>query len=148
MAIRGIKKKSELNSIEFGSLFAMLLKYDTIYVKISYYKSGNMYIFGFKMGGIIMANYRPKVALISTVSAVNGGTVLKNLSTSTWGLVLVQGTALFSQSILASGAVDVWENTNTVTTKSADRHTFTNAAGQYGITCKSGVRILLKFYDN
>ncbi|PXV93284.1 hypothetical protein C8E03_10251 [Lachnotalea glycerini] len=95
-----------------------------------------------------MANYRPKVALISTVSAVNGGTVLKNLSTSTWGLVLVQGTALFSQSILASGAVDVWENTNTVTTKSADRHTFTNAAGQYGITCKSGVRILLKFYDN
>lgn len=95
-----------------------------------------------------MPNYRPKPAYITSASAVGGTMIAKNVSTSTWGLALVKGTAKYATTILSSGAVAVWENTNTASSRNANVVTFTNALGQYGITCKSGVRLILKFYDN
>ncbi len=108
------------------------------------------YVFqnAFKKGGNIMPNYRPKPALISASAAVDGTMITKNVSTSNWGLVLVKGTAEYSDTVLRSGAVAVWEDTNTTTTRNANRVTFTSATGEYGITCRADVRILLKFYDN
>lgn len=95
-----------------------------------------------------MANYKPIPALISESAAVEGTMITKNLSTSNWGLLLVKGSALYSDTVLRSGAVAVWEDTNTTSTRNADRLTFTDANGEYGITCRANVRILLKFYDN
>lgn len=95
-----------------------------------------------------MANYKPVPALISSSAAIAGTMITRNISTDSWGLVLVKGSAMFSDTVLRSGAVAVWEDTNTTSTRNADRLTFTDANGEYGITCRADVRILLKFYDS
>lgn len=92
-----------------------------------------------------MANYRPVVKTIGSASAVSGELVSANISTTSWGLLLVRGTALFSNTVLPSGAVAVWESTNP-TTASPNRITFSNANANYGITCRAGVQLVFKFY--
>lgn len=95
-----------------------------------------------------MPNYRPIAKHLSSASVASGTLLSIPLSTTSWGLVLIKGSAKFSDTVLRSGAVDVWEDTTTTTTSSPDRQTFTDAAGEYGITCTANVQIVLKFYDN
>ncbi|MFA9376172.1 MAG: hypothetical protein ACERKZ_05385 [Lachnotalea sp.] len=95
-----------------------------------------------------MANYQPVPRLVTSASAISGTIIVKNLTTTSWGLFLLKGSALFSDTLLRSGAVGVWEDTATTSTRDPDRQTFTNAAGEYGITCKANVQILLKFYPS
>lgn len=103
-----------------------------------------------------MANYKPIAKYIPAASAVSGTIVLRNLSTTSWGLVLLMGSVIHKRlsggesylTVLRSGAVNVWENTVTTSTRAADRQTFTDAAGVYGITCKAGVNIIAKFFSN
>lgn len=95
-----------------------------------------------------MPNYQPKGRNIAAGSADSATILAANITTTSWGIFLLKGSAVFSNTVLRSGAVGVWENTATTSTKNPDRMTFTNAAGEYGITCKANVQIALKFYDN
>lgn len=94
-----------------------------------------------------MANYRPIVRTIGAASAVSAELVSADLSATSWGLFLVRGTALFSDTILPSGAVAVWESTKP-TTEAPSRMTFTDADATYGITCRAGVQLRFKFYSH
>ncbi|MEY8355919.1 hypothetical protein AALB39_21540 [Lachnospiraceae bacterium 54-53] len=94
-----------------------------------------------------MANYRPIVKTVGAASAVSAELVSADLSTTSWGLLLIRGTALFSNTILPSGAVAVWESTR-ATTETPSRLTFTDARATYGITCRAGVQLRFKFYSH
>lgn len=94
-----------------------------------------------------MANYKPLVQTIPSASAVSGTVVSADISTTSWGIFLLRGTAVFSNTVLGSAAVAVWESTNP-TTAAPDRLTFTDVRGIYGITCRAGVALRLKVYDN
>jgi hypothetical protein len=94
-----------------------------------------------------MANYRPIASQIASAAVVSATIVTENLSTTSWKLALLRGTALFSDTVLASGAVAIWESTNP-TTADPSRMTFTDASGVYGITVRAGVPLVLKFFDN
>ncbi|WP_077611670.1 hypothetical protein [Clostridium sp. Marseille-P2415] len=94
-----------------------------------------------------MPNYRPVVRTIGAASAISATIVAADLTTTSWGLLLVRGSALFSNTVLRSGAVAVWESTNP-TTASPDRQTFSDANGTYGITCRAGVQLRFKFYSS
>lgn len=92
-------------------------------------------------------NYKPKVARISAASLPGGIVYTEKLSGLKWTLVLIKGTAVgFNGSILGSGAIQVWESANP-TTGPAQHVTFTDSEGKYGVTCKSGVGLLVKFYS-
>jgi hypothetical protein len=93
-----------------------------------------------------MANYKPIVKTIGAASADSGTIIPVKLSTTSWGLVLVRGTALFSNVLLKSGAIDVWESTKP-TTDTPTRQTFTDTNGIFGITCRANVQLRLKFYN-
>ncbi|MDK2967531.1 MULTISPECIES: hypothetical protein [Lacrimispora] len=92
-----------------------------------------------------MANYRPLVTTIAQASATSGVILPATISTTSWGLLLTRGTAVFSNTILRSGAVAVWESTNP-TTAEPDGMTFTDANAIYGITTRAGVQLRFKFY--
>lgn len=93
-----------------------------------------------------MANYRPKANSLAATVVASGTAVLKNISTSTWGMALLQGTALSpTGAIMTSGAVDVWQST-ALTTGVPSHTTFTDAEGQYGVTVKANVALVIKFY--
>ena len=77
-----------------------------------------------------MANYRPLVTTIAQGSATSAVILSAKISTTSWGLALTRGTALFSNTILRSGAVVVWESTNP-TTATPDGMTFTDANAVY-----------------
>jgi hypothetical protein len=99
-------------------------------------------------GEIKMASYRPGTATLLSADAISGTVVSRDITASTWGLFLLKGTALdVSGSPLASGAVQVWEST-AATTGPATRMTFSDDEGIYGITCRAGIAITVKFYDN
>lgn len=98
-----------------------------------------------------MANYRPKANTVAASVNHSGMAVLKNVSTSSWGMALLQGTAISPLgTAMESGAVDVWEaaaNTTAIDSTLAPTHTtFTDVAGQYGVTVKASRRLLIKFY--
>lgn len=95
-----------------------------------------------------MPNYKPKSRIITSASADSGTILAANITTTSWGIFLLKGSAVFSDTVLRSGAVGVWEDTGTTSTRGPDRETYTDAAGEYGVTCKANVRICLKFYDN
>ena len=68
-----------------------------------------------------MANYRPKSNTITAASNDSGTIVVKNLSTTTWGLALLKGTARGAGgTALGSATVLVWES-GTATTATAIR---------------------------
>lgn len=93
-----------------------------------------------------MANYRPKANVLAAGSVASGIAVLKNVSTSTWGMALLQGTAIAPNgSAMASGAVDVWQS-GSPTTGSPSHTTFTDALGAYGVTVKAHTGLVIKFY--
>nr|WP_314459074.1 hypothetical protein [uncultured Clostridium sp.] len=92
-----------------------------------------------------MANYKPIVKTITLASADSGILLPVKLSTTSWGLLLTRGTAVFSNTILRSGAVAVWESTNP-TTATPNGLTFTDANAVYGITTRAGVQLRFKFY--
>ena len=93
-----------------------------------------------------MANYKPVGKIIHTASAFSGTIIPRNLTNANWGMLLVQGTAKHSNSVLASGGVLVWENTATGSLNTPNHKTFADAQGQYGVTCRAGVSLILKFY--
>jgi hypothetical protein len=92
-----------------------------------------------------MANYRPITKTVSASVAESGQVIISKLSTTSWGLLLLRGTAVFSNTILRSGAVAIWESTNP-TTAEPNLVTFTDANATYGITTRAGVALRLKFY--
>lgn len=92
-----------------------------------------------------MANYRPITKSVSASVAGSGQVIIAKLSTTSWGLLLLRGTAVFSNTILKSGAVAIWESTKPTTT-APNLVTFTDANATYGITTRAGVALRLKFY--
>ena len=94
-----------------------------------------------------MANYQPVARTIASTSAISGEVVSAAISTTSWGLLLVRGTAVFSNTLLRSGAVAIWESTNP-TTASPDVITFSDANATYGVTTRAGVQLVIKFYSN
>jgi len=94
-----------------------------------------------------MPNYRPKANAVLASVIASGTAVLKNIDTSAWGMALLQGTAMApdGSTKMASGAVDVWES-GSPTTGAPTHTTFTDAAGQYGVTVKAHVSLVIKFY--
>lgn len=93
-----------------------------------------------------MANYKPIAKTILASVADSGQVIVAKLSTTSWGLLLLRGTAVFSNTILRSGAVAIWESTNP-TTEEPNLVTFTDANANYGITTRAGVVLRLKFYS-
>lgn len=93
-----------------------------------------------------MANYKPIAKTILATAANSGQVIVAKLSTTSWGLLLLKGTAVFSTTILRSGAVAIWESTNP-TTALPDLVTFTDINATYGITTRAGVDLRLKFYS-
>lgn len=93
-----------------------------------------------------MANYKPIAKTILASVADSGQVIVAKLSTTSWGLLLLRGTAVFSNTILRSGAVAIWESTK-LTTEEPDLVTFTDANANYGITTRAGVVLRLKFYS-
>jgi len=95
-----------------------------------------------------MANYKPKAVTVGKASAISGTAVYKNISTSTWGLFLLKGTAVSpgGNSVLPSGGVQVWES-GTLTTSPANHTTFSDVNGKYGVTCKANIGLTIKFYS-
>ncbi|APM39747.1 hypothetical protein [Clostridium kluyveri] len=93
-----------------------------------------------------MANYRPKAVTVAASLADSGTSYTKDISTSTWGMFLLRGTALSpTGAAMQSGAVQVWEST-APTTEEAQHTTFTDAVGRYGVTCKANVALVIKFF--
>lgn len=93
-----------------------------------------------------MANYKPVVKTISASSAVSATIIDEDITTTSWGIFLLRGSALFNNTVLRSGAVAVWSST-TPTTAPPNHLTFTDASGSYGITCKARTQLHLKFYS-
>lgn len=93
-----------------------------------------------------MANYRPVVTTIASGAVGSGVVVSSDVSTSTWGMALLKGTALSAGGgAQGSGTILVWESTNPTTT-TADHVTFTDDAGRYGVTVRADTQLRIKFY--
>jgi hypothetical protein len=91
-----------------------------------------------------MANYRPHT--VNVTAAASGIAKIKDINTSIWQMFLLKGTALSpTGAAMASGAIQVWYSTNTITNP-ADQTTFTDANGKYGITTKAGVALKVRFF--
>jgi hypothetical protein len=97
-----------------------------------------------------MRNYRPKANIVLSSLVLSGTAVLRNVTTSTWGMALLEGTAVSpdGNSVMASGAIDVWEYSGSIVDSigSPTHTTFTDALGQYGVTVKANTKLLIKFY--
>ncbi len=93
-----------------------------------------------------MANYKPLVKTITGASANSGIILPVKISTTSWRLLLVRGTAVFSNTILRSGAVAIWTAANP-TTATPNYVTFTDANAIYGISTRAGVGLTFKFYS-
>lgn len=91
-------------------------------------------------------NYKPVLKTIAAANASSGIVLPTKLSTASWGLLLIRGTAVFSTGILSSGAVAVWVS-NSPQASTPNNLTFTDANGIYGITTKANVDLNLKFYS-
>ncbi|CUU48178.1 hypothetical protein [Clostridium beijerinckii] len=93
-----------------------------------------------------MANYKPKTMVVPSSDANSGLPFTQKISTNTWGMFLLKGTALSpSGAAMGSGAVQVWESTR-LTTDPADHTTFTDASGRYGVTCRAKTQLRIKFF--
>lgn len=93
-----------------------------------------------------MANYRPKANTITAASNDSGTIVVKNLSTTTWGMALLKGTAQGAGgTALGSATVLVWES-GTATTATANHTTFADVTGRYGVTVKANYGLTIKAY--
>jgi len=93
-----------------------------------------------------MANYKPITKTIQLTANDSGTIVPAKLSTTSWGLALVRGTAMFSNVLLTNGAVEIWESTKTLTA-APDHLTFTDTTGMFGVTCRANVQLRIKFYS-
>ncbi len=94
-----------------------------------------------------MANYKPVGKKIGSASAKDGTIMKVNLTVVPWSMMLLLGTAKHSNSVLPSGAVLVWENTNTGSGNTPNHQTFGDAKGRYGVSVRSGVSIIFKYYS-
>jgi len=93
-----------------------------------------------------MANYRPVVTTVASGAVASGVITSLDVSTSTWGMALLKGTALSAGGgAEGSGAILVWESTNPTTT-TANHITFTDGAGRYGVTVRAKTQIRIRFY--
>lgn len=94
-----------------------------------------------------MANYRPKVNTVTAANNDSGTIVAKDLSTTTWGLALLKGTAEGAGgTTLGSASVLVWES-GTATTAAANHTTFSDAIGRYGVTVRANYGLVIKAYS-
>lgn len=95
-----------------------------------------------------MANYRPLAKIITAVSASVEGSILSlDLSVSTWGMYVLEGTVLDnSDSPLASATIKIWLSVTTSgsATGDPDKITFSDVNGVYGITMPTGVPYYLE----
>lgn len=89
-------------------------------------------------------NYRPKS--IAYAPSTSGKAFMVNLSVTTWGLVLVQGLAVHGGTIMPSGTVDIWETSTPGASQAPDHTTFSDSAGKYGVTCKAGKSLSIKYF--
>jgi hypothetical protein len=90
-------------------------------------------------------NYKPRTITVASANADSGQAFTQAINTSMWKMFLLKGTALGpSGTAMQSGAVQVWESTK-ATTLAADHTTFTDAQGRYGVTCRAGVALKIKF---
>lgn len=90
-------------------------------------------------------NYKPKGMIIASGAATSGVAITNSISTQTWGMFLLKGTAVApAGTAMQSGAVQVWL-TASPTTGPATHTTFTDATGRYGVTCEAGRGLWIKF---
>jgi hypothetical protein len=99
-------------------------------------------------GGIVMANYRPVKNFISAAQALSNVMINRSISTSTWGMFLLQGVGQYSNTVLRSGAVAIWSTVSAQATGTADGFTMTDTNGLYGITLNAGDPYTLRFYTH
>ncbi|MDR3594082.1 hypothetical protein [Clostridium sp.] len=93
-----------------------------------------------------MTNWRPKGTTIAAAANDSGTIVAQNVSTTTWGLALLKGTAHGAGgTALGSATVLVWES-GTATTATANHTTFSDVNGRYGVTVRAGYGLTIKAY--
>lgn len=93
-----------------------------------------------------MANYRPKANTVTAANNDSGTIVVQDLSTTTWGLALLKGTAKGAGgTALGSASVLVWES-GTATTATANHTTFSDVDGRYGVTVRANYGLTIKAY--
>jgi len=93
-----------------------------------------------------MANYKPVAKYILASNAYDGTIVAANLSTVPWSMLILLGTAKHNTSILPSGGVLVWENHTTASGFTPNHQTFGDVHGRYGVTVRSDVNLIIKYY--
>ncbi|WP_349673028.1 hypothetical protein [Lacrimispora sp.] len=92
-------------------------------------------------------SYKPVANTLAASAAIGGLAHSVRVLTTSWGLILLNGVAFYSNQTLKSGAVAVWVS-NAPTTGQPTNLTFTDANGNYGVTTKAGVSLVVKFYNN
>jgi len=93
-----------------------------------------------------MANYKPVAKYILAADAHQGTIIPADLSTVPWSMLVLYGIAKHSNSILPSGGVLVWENHTTASGFTANHETFGDIHGRYGVTVRSDVNLVIKYY--
>lgn len=95
-----------------------------------------------------MANYKPNTITISASAgrAASGSVLHRTLSTTTWGLYLLDGTAVTPGNVpISSGTVRIWLSN---TTGAADYETFSDSNAYYAITLPViNDKTYVKFYQ-
>lgn len=94
-----------------------------------------------------MASYKPVAKYILAANAHQGTIVPANLSTVPWSMLILLGTAKHNTSILPSGGVLVWENTATAVGNTPKHETFGDPNGRYGVTVRSDVDLIIKYFS-
>lgn len=95
-----------------------------------------------------MANYRPIKNFVSAAQALSNVVVNRSISTSNWGMFLLQGVGQYSDTVLRSGAVAIWATVSGKATGNATGFTMTDENGLYGITLNAGDPYTLRFYTH
>jgi len=93
-----------------------------------------------------MANYRPVAKYILAASTHQGTIFPANLSTVPWSMLILLGTARHNASILPSGGVLVWEAHTTASGYTPNHETFGDVHGRYGVTVRSDVDLVIKYF--
>ena len=91
-----------------------------------------------------MPNYKPVAIAMTSASVGSATTINKDITNTSWGLAFIDGRALFSNTVMKSGTVIVWEST---TESGTPRTTFTDSTGYYGVTVTANRPLTLKAYS-
>ncbi|MGL5152393.1 MAG: hypothetical protein ACRC7N_17690 [Clostridium sp.] len=92
-----------------------------------------------------MANYRPFAVTIANTVLTSGASHNGDAQFTEWGLALLFGTAIWSNTQLGSIAILIWEST-APTTGNPTHTTFTDPAGKFGVTVSANKPLTIKAF--